>query len=133
MLAPPIILSSDPVATLAAQARRRTLTQPTVAELVALAIAGTDFLGDISASGDTMALAAEYADQAAERWEDAREEMPGSVLPELIEAARVVLRDCAESVLRNAESDADDALLDGIESGDLDDDGQAVGYDTLRA
>ena len=133
MLPSPTILSSDPAATLADAARRRDATQPTVSELVALAITGTDFLGDITTSCDTMALAAEYADQAAERWEDARGVLFGTVLPERIDAARCELRDLAESVLGDAAEGLSYARIDSIEAGDLDDDGNPIPYETYRS
>jgi hypothetical protein len=144
MLTPPPILSSDPLATLAAAARRRAATyaMPTVAELVALAVHDTDFLGDLTP--DTAALAADCADQAAEQWEearaaeraaaaaeqgeDARDELPGTVAPELVLAARGVLRGLADALVSFGEVDAANALSDAIESGDVDADGNAVAY-----
>jgi hypothetical protein len=135
MLTPPTILSSDPLATLAAAARRRAacIPQPSVAELVARAVADTDFLGDLTPATDTLAHAADYADQAAEIWEDAAGDMPGTVAPELVLAARDVLRGLAETLLAFAETAAADARADAIEAGDADPAGDPIPYATYRA
>lgn len=117
MLPPPTVLSTDPVATLAADAARRAVvTQPTIAELVGLAIAETDFLGELTARCDTMKIAADYADAAADRWEDALAELPGSVLPTLIEAVRGVLRRLADDVVDRLQRAARDELYDEIDA-----------------
>jgi hypothetical protein len=139
MFDPPTILSSDPLATLAAAARhRRLLPQPTVAELVTLATIGTPFFGEITASCEPMALAAEYADIGAERWEDTREhlELGGGVDPDLIDEARVVLVGLVGAALARAEADAlDDAAealaarLDAEDAGDADPGANRYGVD----
>jgi hypothetical protein len=129
------ILSSDPLATLAAAARRRavTCTMPTVAELVARAVGDTDFLGDLTPTTDTLAHAADYADQAAEQWEDALGEVPGTVAPELVLAAASMLRKLADMLLDFAAIEAADARADAIEAGDVDPAGDVIPYATRRA
>lgn len=126
--------SPDPVAVLAASARRRAvhIPQPTVADLVDRAIADTDFLGDLTPNVDVLALASICADQAAEYYEDSRDVLPGSVAPELVLAARDVLAGLAEALRLYSEIVADDALADAIEAGDADHDGAPVAYDFNR-
>jgi hypothetical protein len=92
MLTPPTVLSSDPLATLVSEvAHRATRVMPSPADLVAIAIADTDFQGEITAHCDVMYLAAEFADHAAEIWEDESGEMFGTVAPKVIEATRALL------------------------------------------
>jgi len=138
MLPSPTVLSSDPVATMAdAIVRRATRVMPSPADLVAIAIADTDFQGEITPGCDVMYLAAEAADHAAEIWEDENSEITGTVLPEVIEAVRALLVLHAVETLDDmaeARADAESARrADAYEAGDEDAHGEAVPYDTYRS
>ncbi len=108
-----------------------TLTLPTLAELVARAIADTDFVGDISADPEDMAhVAANAADLAVEQWEEAHDYPVNITVPsDLIALVRTALIARAQRYLdlRAAET------LDGMESGDLDDDGCPAPYARYRS
>jgi hypothetical protein len=127
------IPSPDPVIAIAQRAQRAaTYTMPTIAELVAHATADGDFFNDVTPSCDALSVAADYADIGAERWEDEHDEMPGTVAPDLILAARAVLLNLVNDLLHRAECDAIDALADAIQAGDADRDGNTTPYPTYR-
>ncbi len=104
---------------------------PTIAELVARAIADTDFVGDISTDPEDMAhVAANSADLAAEMWEEANDYPVNITVPSaLIAEVRTALIARAQRFLDLREAET----LDLIESGDLDDDGSPAPYARYRS
>ncbi len=114
----------------------RSTLQPTVAALVALALADGDFVGDLvpqATHTDLVRLAADYTERAADTWEDAEDALPGTVAPALLDAVRIVLVGLANNVLNAAECDALDAAADALQAGDADRAGKAIPYDTYRS
>lgn len=98
---------------------------PTAAELAALAITQTDFIGDLDPA--TLAANAENsADLAAEIWSDEHGGPPMSLA--LIAAARRLLADRGYLLLCEREQAEIDALRDGVEAGDLDRAGAPIPY-----
>lgn len=108
---------------------------PTVAELVAIAIAQTDFAAEIRADADDIRNFADIAiEQAAEIWEcDNGCTLLQMVPSQLTSLAREALIDAGLDLLGLAAAAAEDALRDAIESGDLDADGEPIAYPTYRA
>jgi hypothetical protein len=101
---------------------------PTVAELIKLAIAESDFIGDLDHA--TLAANAENSiDLICELWEEAH----GVSVPlRTVVAARRALFERGWVILCRREMEAADALADGIEAGDLDAAGNAIPYDQYR-
>jgi hypothetical protein len=121
--------------------RERTETvkiqMPTVAEVVALAITRTEFIRE-TPNGTTpreIYRAATIAtNQAAESWEEDVGVPIGATVPDAIRhpvALRLV--DIANTRHREADKAAEDALLDAIEAGDLDEAGEPIPYDLCRS
>lgn len=111
----------------------RSTLQPTIPALVALAIADGDFIGDVVPHGDLVRLAADYADRAAEAWEDTEDEPPNTVATALRLQTAAVLLKLAHSMLHAAECDALDAAADAILAGDADRNGNPIPYATYRS
>ncbi len=106
---------------------------PTVADLVARAVADCEFLPQLDCRDpDVMAAAADAADEAAELWE-ADHDAAGAVPHALILDARHALALRGEAWLAAREADAADALLDAIEAGDLDRHGHTIPYPIYRS
>ena len=108
---------------------------PTVADLVARAIADTDFINDITPAGDMLRLAADYTDVVIDAWEEAAGVPVGStdVPMDVVNAIRRALYAYAYQVQRAAELDAIDARADAIEAGDTDAGGEAIPYAAYRS
>lgn len=111
----------------------RTTLQPSVAALVALALADGDFINDLVPHADLMCLAADHADRGADIWEDDQDELPGTVDQALILAARGVLINLGNNLLQAAAADAADARTDAIEAGDVTVAGDPIPYTTYRS
>ncbi len=111
----------------------RVTIQPTVGDLVALALACGDFIADLAPHADLDCLAHEYAERGADTWEDHADAQPGTVAPALIAAARDVLLALADDLLRRAERDALDARADAFAAGDIDHAGHPVPYAPYRS
>ena len=100
---------------------------PSIAELVALAIRYTDFVGDLTADHpDILYLAANAADDVADLWEGVTG-TPMSVPSEVILNCRAALIAHGEELLRAAEADAAAERSDAIEEGSWDFDAERLG------
>lgn len=107
---------------------------PTTADLVARAIADTDFIGDLVPHADLQHLAADATDMAIDAWEASNDLPIGATdVPAVtIIATRRLLISHAEHLLRTAECDALDAAADALQAGDIDRNGNAMPYPTYR-
>jgi hypothetical protein len=95
-----------------------------ITDLCAIAIAHTDFIGDLDAAA-LVDNAANSADLAADIWTDAHDQpVPLAV----IVAARLLLVEHGYLLLCEREQAEIDALADGVEAGDLDRDGAPIPY-----
>ena len=108
---------------------------PTVADLVARAIADTDFLNDLVPNCGLTALACDACDMAIDAWEAANDVPVGAtdVPARTINDVRAALIAHGSAALHTAERDAIDARADAIEAGDIDRDGNAIGYAAYRS
>jgi hypothetical protein len=110
---------------------------PTIADLVARAIADTDYLGDLAGTRhpDVLDAAHAAATEAAERWEmeHAPERVGGIVPAPLILDAAHALAARGEAWLADRWADRIDALADAFRDGDVDRFGEPVGYDRYRS
>jgi hypothetical protein len=106
---------------------------PTVADLVARAVADGDFYGDIAPDSDLLTVAAEYTDRGIDTWADDNDVLANTVPVYLWLAARAVLSNLASALLRHTETAEADARADAIEAGDMDHDGNPIPYDTCRS
>ncbi len=107
---------------------------PTVADLVARALSGTDFASEIK--GDVAHIrwhAADAIELAAERWEEAHGVAVAETVPsDLLNYATDVLIDAGWELLGRAEAEAEDIRRDAIDAGTINRDGAPVGYATYR-
>lgn len=115
----------------------RTRILPTVADLVARALADTAFLADLAGSRDPDLFgdADAAATEAAERWEmelGGAAAIGGLVPAPLIADAAAALAARGAVWLREREIDRLDALADAIQAGDIRR-GHPVGYDSYRS
>jgi hypothetical protein len=104
---------------------------PSTADLVARALADTDFLAEIRADSANIRDSADIAiEVAAVAWEESHDAGPGALIPShWITAARDALIDAGHDLLARDEADAIVARLDSIDAGDIDADGEPVPYD----
>jgi hypothetical protein len=104
---------------------------PSVADLVALALTRTDFISEIR--GDPAHIrwhAADAIEAAAENWTDAND---GAAIPsDFLNFATDCLIEAGHDILARADADADAAMRDAIDAGDMDRDGAPVGYASQR-
>jgi hypothetical protein len=107
---------------------------PTAADLVALAIAGTDFVSEITGdAGRIRWFAADAIELASEQWEEATGATAGAVVPsDLMNYATDLLIEAGLDILDAADGEAEDARRAAIDAGDMTRDGAPVPYATSR-
>lgn len=107
------------------------VAQPTILDLLHLAITETDFTGDLTNDQRLLEINVENSiDLAATIWEERHNDIP--VPLSLIQWARCALLLEAEAMLRDRARYEADTLADAREAGDLDAEGQWIPYDTYR-
>jgi hypothetical protein len=110
-----------------------TKTMPTIPELVARALADSDFVVETprgTSQRELYRAATIATNQAAEAWEEANGLPIGATVPDLIRHPVSIRLVGLAQDRHDAEMEAIAyALLDGIEAGDLDEDGSPVAYD----
>lgn len=115
-----------------------TRLMPTTADLVARALADTDFLNDITPRTrqlELLALAATATDMAIDAWEAANELPVGStdVALTMVFQTRRILVARASELMRERVAAEEDARSDAIEAGDIDSHGNAMPYARYRS
>ena len=119
---------------LAAYRATHAAAQPTLGELVGRAVEDTDFLGDINRDPQILAaVAANAAETAEELWEEEHGWPPHSVPPALIQDVIAALIQHARDLFAAEDEAGDEARLDAIEAGDLDQDGEPISYPRYRS
>jgi len=111
---------------------------PTTADLVARAIADTDFMGDLTPRTmqvELLRLAAEATDRAIDAWEAENGLQVGStdVALRMVFQVRRLLVSHARAVMRERVAAEDDARADALQAGDITRTGEAIPYPTYRS
>jgi hypothetical protein len=103
------------------------VTLPTIDQLICIALADTDFIGDLT--GDRDLIEANVCNSiwlAADIWADVNNER--TVPQALIDAARVELTKQAHAMLDERAEHTAAQILDEIEAGDRDDFGRPIRF-----